>query len=580
MKLFKRILCCSLALMLGLLPLAVPAAADTPANPKQVTLINETFDQNNPEWEGFLNPSRISYGFADGAAWITDSGWSSLYIVPAAKLQGVSEFTVSMKVKFTTLNGSQTTLFGLVYCNDDTTGTFNKNSGAVIFRSNSGGAVYLLNGGYVNQTLNALETDGSTLRTSAHNNASYFPQLSAYTDGAADVGNWVTVSVAVNRNAKTAVLSINGTEVNTYSNLPAYESGIQLLLQQNSRTAVDDLSVTDGSGKSLYSADFSAPAANSLNLTDETGTSRLTQTATVEGLRLSDSGWCIYQLASKAQLAGATSYTLSAKIRVETFTGADSQLSFRFGLESGAATNGINRATNVQIYGTSFQIIGGNRNSSGWVKSGDGAQVSVSSNNSVQTSRAFDLTMTVDNANATCRLVISNGTASAEQTFEHIYTNDSNLAMVFQNQAAVLHNIKLTATYGADVDLLGAQVTTAVTDTYGIRFSSRIRTDSLGGYGAAGIRVVAEYGDGQTKTFTEGEGQTVYRSILGNEAGVAKTYRATDYGAAYLFCVTITDIPVDAGTITFTVTPYLRDLEGHAVEGSPAVFTVNAGVIQ
>lgn len=321
-----------------------------------------------------------------------------------------------------------------------------------------------------------------------------------------------------------------------------------------------------------------------LNLTPENGEGKLVVTPVAGGVQLQNTAWSINELASKEKLAGASSYTLTATI---TMTAASSaQIAFRLGQDPGADKSGMNLATHAQMWIAADGITFGNRTASGWVLEGqDGGQTKYNSVGFFPSTDTypftFDVTLHVDNVNAVCTLKLEkDGAEPLEKTFEHILTNDSNLSIISQQQTSVWKNVKLTATYGSEVDLLGAQVTTAVSETYGIRFISRIRTDVLTGYGAAGIRVVAEYGDGQTKTFTEGEGTTVYRSVLGNVAGEATTYKATDFGASYLFCVTITDIPVSEGIITFTVTPYLRDMSGKAVEGTPVVFTVNAGVIQ
>ncbi len=321
-----------------------------------------------------------------------------------------------------------------------------------------------------------------------------------------------------------------------------------------------------------------------LNLTPENGEGKLVVTPVAGGVQLQNTAWSINELVPKEQLAGASSYTLTTTITLTASSGA--QISFRLGQDAAAPKNNMNLATHIQMWVTADGLTFGNRTANAWVPEGqDGGQTKYNSVGFFPSTDTypftFDVTLHVDNVNAVCTLKLEKeGSDPLEKTFEHILTNDSNLSIISQGQTSIWKNVKLTATYGTEVDLLGAQVTTAVSETYGIRFVSRIRTDDISAYGAAGIRVVAEYGDGQSKTFTEGEGNTVYRSVLGNVAGEATTYKATDFGAVYLFCVTITDIPVSEGIITFTVTPYLRDMSGKAVEGTPVVFTVNAGVIQ
>ena len=48
MKHIRHFLCVSLALLLTLIPLAVPAAAESLENPRVVTLIDENFTANDP----------------------------------------------------------------------------------------------------------------------------------------------------------------------------------------------------------------------------------------------------------------------------------------------------------------------------------------------------------------------------------------------------------------------------------------------------------------------------------------------------------------------------------------------------
>ncbi len=580
MKRTKRYFSLVLSLLMILTAFVIPSHAQTDSNQdNQVTLIDETFDLG---WKGLMNPDRISWVASGGSAQITDSGWSALQIVDADIIKDKDIFTVSVDIQFTTLKSTGTTLMGIIYENNASTNNININSGIAMLRSNNAGDLYFLHGGYKNGTAKYLMSDG-TLSGGA-GTAANFPQLAKYYPDAGNTGYWINLSLTVNKSTQTCTAYLNGKEVNKYTGFTVINSGLYFMLQQNSGTMVDNLKITGADNSVIYEEDFSSTESGPLPMIRE-GTSSangsITQSLTEEALSIKDSGWCIYQLAPLEQLKGALTYTLTAKIRLDDFSKTASHIAFRFNQAGdGAVKAGINNTSLVQLYKTSsdIQLIGGNRNSSGWVSSGsEGAKTTKSVADVVKVGTWFNLSITVDNTAKTCVVVLSDGTNTITQTYENIYVNDSNLSMVFQTQSCLIDDLKLTATYEKALDMLGVQVTTEVNETYGLRFSSRLRTGNISDYSAIGMTIVADY-EGGSKEFV-GEDTTVYLAIQGNEDGVLKSYRAKDYGATYLFCVTIEDIPADLGTITYTVTPFLKTLSGDTITFDTCTVTVVNGAV-
>lgn len=575
MKKANRIFSAILSLLLLSAMVVIPSSAETATEQtNEVTLLRETFD-DTLGWKGYLNPTRISWEVTGGSASLTDSGWSALQIVDAAALQGVSRFTVSVDIQFTTLKSTATTLMGLIYENDCSTSNITKDSGLVLLRSNSAGALYLLNGGYRSGTAKYLQSDGVSGGNASA--AANFPQFGDYHSGG-ETGSWFNLTLKIDKEAKTCTAFLDSKEVNTYSDFAICNSGLYFLLQQNAGTLVDNLKVTDDdSGTSLYEADFSEP--DPLNLVQEAGSVALTQSRTGNAVRLQNTNWGIWQLATLEQLQGATSYTLSANIRLDTFSSTGSQFAFRLNQSADASKANINDATVISIYRTSTEIrlIGGNRNSAGWITSGDGAKTEVAAYSVVSVATWFRFRMTVDRIANTCTVTLSNDSATLTQTYENILDNDSNLSLVLQTQSSLVDDLTLTATYDRAVDLLGVQVTTEIGETYGLRFSSRIRMDQPDTFSAVGMKIVATYADGSQEFL--GESSTVWRSIQGKKDGVDCVLRAVDYGAASLFGVTVEQIPTELGSITYTVTPFAKTLSGETVWFDAGSVTVVNGVI-
>lgn len=120
-------------------------------------------------------------------------------------------------------------------------------------------------------------------------------------------------------------------------------------------------------------------------------------------------------------------------------------------------------------------------------------------------------------------------------------------------------------------------MTETVGETYGLRFSARLRTGHPERFCAVGMKIAVSYADGSREF--NGETNEVWRSIMGKTDGAACVIRALDWGAESLFCVTLTDIPTGLGSMTYTVTPYARTAGGETVWFDACTVTVNGGVV-
>lgn len=133
-----------------------------------------------------------------------------------------------------------------------------------------------------------------------------------------------------------------------------------------------------------------------------------------------------------------------------------------------------------------------------------------------------------------------------------------------------IDNILVTAGTPADrdlgIDFIGTQGSESVSDgKYAVRF--------VGGIGDAidltkvseiGFKVVASFGGSEVDYYANGIGASsyVYERILGNDAGIAVAYNASDFGETYLIALSIANIPTNVGNVTFAVTPYYVTEDG------------------
>lgn len=138
------------------------------------------------------------------------------------------------------------------------------------------------------------------------------------------------------------------------------------------------------------------------------------------------------------------------------------------------------------------------------------------------------------------------------------YTGAADLSTIIDTSADTTNDYKIV-----DVGLVGVQDSFTSGDTsYSVRFVavlSKLEHDS------AGFDIVANYADG-SKEF-HAQATQVFSKILGSSAtGITQEYTSAQLGGNYIIALSITNIPVSAGTITFTVTPYTID-EGVKVTG-------------
>ncbi len=103
--------------------------------------------------------------------------------------------------------------------------------------------------------------------------------------------------------------------------------------------------------------------------------------------------------------------------------------------------------------------------------------------------------------------------------------------------------------------LCGVQMSGAADGKYAIRLVGSI--DSLN-YQRVGFAVSAVYGENGTKQWNDIACKTVFQTLLANHDGKmeADTAKALRGEGSWLYALNVEDIPVDAGSVTFTVHPW------------------------
>lgn len=86
---------------------------------------------------------------------------------------------------------------------------------------------------------------------------------------------------------------------------------------------------------------------------------------------------------------------------------------------------------------------------------------------------------------------------------------------------------------------------------YNVRFITRLNTLP----DRAGLEITAKTADGNVDLSTEAT--CVFTSLLATEDGTLATKTSYELGGRYLMALTVADIPVSAGTVTFTLTPWV-----------------------
>ncbi len=87
---------------------------------------------------------------------------------------------------------------------------------------------------------------------------------------------------------------------------------------------------------------------------------------------------------------------------------------------------------------------------------------------------------------------------------------------------------------------------------YDVRFCAALDTLE---YENVGYVITASYGEGQTKRW-EVNCRSVYTALTALENGSEVQITAEECGGTYLYALSVTGVPADAGAVTFAVTPY------------------------
>ena len=121
------------------------------------------------------------------------------------------------------------------------------------------------------------------------------------------------------------------------------------------------------------------------------------------------------------------------------------------------------------------------------------------------------------------------------------------------------------------MNCVGAQASTVADGKYAVRFIGALNTEA---YAKAGFEVVANYGNGESKTFLIDtcRGYTGILASYGNEI-----FTAQDLGGKLLIALSIKNIPTSVGEITFTVKALAYE-NGAATPNESNAVTVKAVV--
>ena len=198
-------------------------------------------------------------------------------------------------------------------------------------------------------------------------------------------------------------------------------------------------------------------------------------------------------------------------------------------------------------------------------------------------------TATYDFANRTFRMWIGNDLLfDAALTTSLNYVAEGDVMFGLNNRTLLeLDNILVTAGSVEDRDLQisfkGTQPAAAVSDgKYAVRFVAGIGAGvDLSGIREIGFRVASSFGGGNVDYYAHNAGpcEYVYESILGSAEGSPLTYTAGELGSRYLIAFTIKNIPVSAGTVTFTVAPYYITANGMVSDASYRVVCENNQIV-
>lgn len=147
----------------------------------------------------------------------------------------------------------------------------------------------------------------------------------------------------------------------------------------------------------------------------------------------------------------------------------------------------------------------------------------------------------------------------------------------FDIQSYYLDAAKTTLHYknNAVLAFKGVQLSTPADNKVNIRFI--VAVDDLD-YAKAGLSVTAKEGEGAVKSASF-DVKTVYTSITAaTDEGIA-AYSAADLGGKYLMAVTLTGVPANVGTLTFTVKATAEQTSGDKIDGTQYQIVMKNGAV-
>jgi len=114
--------------------------------------------------------------------------------------------------------------------------------------------------------------------------------------------------------------------------------------------------------------------------------------------------------------------------------------------------------------------------------------------------------------------------------------------------------------------IVGAQTSTNVGETFNVRFIAVLKNSDLSQYSKVGFKVEADCNNGQTLDATK-DSSVVFKSLNASVDGAMKTYESYELGGDYIIAIVWNGVPANNGngtnyTVNFTVTPYAVSLDG------------------
>ena len=113
--------------------------------------------------------------------------------------------------------------------------------------------------------------------------------------------------------------------------------------------------------------------------------------------------------------------------------------------------------------------------------------------------------------------------------------------------------------------IVGAQTSTSVGETFDVRFVAVLKNSDLSQYSKVGFKVEATCDNGQTLDETK-DSSVVFKSLNASVDGAMKTHKSYELGGDYIIAIAWNGVPANNGdstsyTVNFKVTPYAVDLD-------------------